>query len=167
MAIYTLTVFHPLFPYSRSRQHRHNVLPITNCGGRNACLCSSVCHRSRFALNHNSLLPHMMIVLNPLCHMQRRRRMCRMWHQHLLPCLLLSAPNLLSESATIAGHIIPSFGKTCLGLVPLGSFPARPHPSNPTTTTRHVVRNPWIMESVCQYSSVEIRGPCRWWSLGK
>jgi hypothetical protein len=159
MVIYTLMVFHPLFPYSRSRQRHHNVLPITNYGGSNACLCSSVCRRSRFALNHNNLLPHMMIVPNPLYHTQCRRRMC---HQHLLPCLPLSVPNLLSESATTADHIIPSFGKTCLGLVHLDTFPARPHPSNPTMTTRHVVRNPSIVGSVCQYSLVETRGPCRW-----
>src|SRR6267154_3318688 len=163
MAIYTPMVSHTQSPYSLSRQHHHNIARITNCGGRSACHCSSACRRFRFARDH---FPHLMIVLECPCHMQRRR--C-VWHQHpplcLHPCRLLSVLNPLSGSATLADHIIPSFGKTCLALVPLG-FPA-PSParlllSHLTTTTRHVLRNPWTVGSVCQCSSARIRGQCRW-----
>jgi len=126
---------------------------------------STACRLSHFARAHNNLFLCMMIELNRLCHMQHRRLM---WHEHiLLPLRLLSAPNLLSELVTLAGHTIPPFGKTCLALVPLCFSPARPPPCHLITITRRAVRNPSIVESVRQCSSAGVRDLCRWLSLGK
>lgn len=166
-AMYTQMVFLmlALFPYHPSYhcQNHHNVAQYY--GGRNACHHSSACPRSHVGQDHNSLPPRLMIVLNHLRHIQY------MYHQRpLLRLRLLSAWNLPSESATQAGHIILSFGKTCLGLVPLG-FPApslaRPRPFHLITIMRHAPRDLLTAGSAYQYSSAEIHGLCRWFSLDK